>query len=140
MPVCIANNLMLRFKEDLYSKKLSPVYISQFLSEKDKVKKHLLASFLVSKQPEGWDTAIRTYLNSVGKDSYYLGTITDMMAGVYYLENLDSPNRIKMNHLIKSALYKSENGILPPSLNSIKRMNIENKAEEDSLPKNKTTK
>ena len=110
------------------------------MSEKDKVKKHLLASFLVSKQPEGWDTAIRTYLNSVGKDSYYLGTITDMMAGVYYLENLDSPNRIKMNHLIKSALYKSENGILPPSLNSIKRMNIENKAEVDSLPKNKTTK
>ena len=45
-----------------------------------------------------------------------------------------------MNHLIKSALYKSENGFLPPSLNSIKRMNIENKAEEDSLPKNKTTK
>ena len=45
-----------------------------------------------------------------------------------------------MNHLIKSALYKSENGILPPSLNSIKRMNIENKAEVDSLPKNKTTK
>lgn len=138
--VTIPYNLMLRFKEDLYSKKLSPVYISQFMSEKDKVKKHLLASFLVSKQPEGWDTAIRTYLNSVGKDSYYLGTITDMMAGVYYLENLDSPNRIKMNHLIKSALYKSENGILPPSLNSIKRMNIENKAEVDSLPKNKTTK
>ena len=138
--VTIPYNLMLRFKEDLYSKKLSPVYISQFMSEKDKVKKHLLASFLVSKQPEGWDTAIRTYLNSVGKDSYYLGTITDMMAGVYYLENLDSPNRIKMNHLIKSALYKSENGFLPPSLNSIKRMNIENKAEEDSLPKNKTTK
>ena len=28
--------------------------------------------------------------------------------------------KIQMNHLIKSALYKSENGILPPSLNSIK--------------------
>lgn len=138
--VTIPYNLMLRFKEDLYSKKLSPVYISQFMSERDKVKKHLLASFLVSKQPEGWDTAIRTYLDSVGKDSYYLGTIIDMMGGVYYLENLDSPNRMKMNNLIKSALYKSENGILPPSLNSIKKMRIDNKSEQSSLNKNETTK
>lgn len=53
------------------------------MSERDKVKKHLLASFLVSKQPEGWGAAIRTYWDSVGKDSYYLGTIIDMMAEVY---------------------------------------------------------
>ena len=53
---------------------------------------------------------------------------------------IDSPNRIKMNHLIKSALYKSENGILPPSLNSIKRMNIDNKVEEGSLTKKQSNK
>ena len=133
--VTIPYNLMLIFKEDLYSKKLSPVYIAQFLSERDKVKKHLLASFLVSKQPEGWDSAIRTYLESIGKDSYYLGTITNMMQGVYYFENLEVSNRMKMNVLIKSAIYKSEKGILPPSLNSIKQMRINSKSDNDDLGK-----
>ena len=89
----------------------------------------------MSKQPEGWDSAIRTYLESIGKDSYYLGTITNMMQGVYYFENLEVSNRMKMNVLIKSAIYKSEKGILPPSLNSIKQMRINSKSDNDDLGK-----
>ncbi len=127
--VSIPYNLMVMFKEDLYSHKLSPVYLEQFEKEKDKVEKHLLASFLVYKQPEGWESSIRSYLDNIGKDSYYLGTITDLMADVYYMGDLDISDRRRMNNLIKCALYKADHGILPPSLSAVK--NVRLKKTED---------
>ena len=81
--VCIPLNLMHMFKEDLYSRKLSPVYIDMLKNEKDKAKRHILASFVVSKQPEGWEPAIRDYIDGIGKDSYYLGTLTEIMQEIY---------------------------------------------------------
>lgn len=142
--VTIPYNLMLMFKEDMYSRKLSPVYIEQLKTEKDKAQKHLLAALIVYKQPEGWEPAIREYINGIGKDSYYLGTITDLMADVYYLGDLDSADRSRMSSLIKAALYKADHGSLPPSLGSIKNVRIKSleevkdiydtgaKADEDS--------
>ena len=127
--VSIPYNLMMMFKEDLYSRKLSPVYLEKFKTEKNKVEKHLLASFIVYKQPEGWEPVIKSYLNSVGKDSYYLGTITDLMYEVYYFGELDTPDRMRMNNLIKSAIYKAGHGVLPPSLASINRQRLK-KAED----------
>lgn len=131
--VTIPYNLMMMFKEDLYSRKLSPVYLDKFKTEKDKVEKHLLASFIVYKQPEGWESVIKSYLDSVGKDSYYLGTITDLMYEVYYLGELDTPDRMRMNNLIKSAIYKADHGVLPPSLASINHQRLK-KAEDVIKP------
>lgn len=48
--------------------------------------------------------------------------------------------KIQINHLIKSALYKSENGILPPSLNSIRKMRIDKESDQGSLNQNDKTK
>ena len=127
--VTIPYNLMLMFKEDMYSRKLSPVYIEQLKTEKDKAQKHLLAALIVYKQPEGWEPAIREYINGIGKDSYYLGTITELMADVYYLGDLDSADRSRMSSLIKAALYKADHGSLPPSLGAIKNVRIKSLEE-----------
>lgn len=122
--VTIPYNLMMMFKEDLYSRKLSPVYLEKFKTVKDKVEKHLLAAFIVYKQPEGWEPVIKSYLEFIGRDSYYLGTITDLMYEVYYWGDLDTPDRMRMSNLIKSALYKADHGVLPPSLASINRSRL----------------
>ncbi len=122
--VSIPQNLVRMFQNDLYSRKLSPVYIQQFKDETDKAEKHILASFIVKKQPEGWEPAIRSYIDSVGKDSYYLGTITDLMTETYYYETLDSSDRMRMNNLIKTAIYKADNGRMPQSLKEINKTNL----------------
>ena len=119
----IPYNLMMMFKEDMYSWKLSPVYIEQLKTETDKVKKHLLAALIVCKQPEGWEPAIRDYLGSIGKDSYYLGTIIGLMTDVYTWGDLDTADRRRMNYLIKSAYYKADHGQLPPSSKLLKPYN-----------------
>lgn len=127
--VTIPYNLMLMFKEDMYSRKLSPVYIEQLKIEKDKAQKHLLAALIVYKQPEGWEPAIREYINGIGKDSYYLGTITELMADVYYMGDLEASDRGRMSSLIKAALYKADHGSLPPSLGAVKNVRLKSQDE-----------
>ena len=107
------------FKNDIFSSKLGPVYLSQIKEEQDKIKKHFLAALIVYKQPEGWYDTMLSYINSLGKESYYLGTIIELMTGVFYLGDLEESDKTKMKLLIKSAVYKAETGNMPPSLKAI---------------------
>jgi hypothetical protein len=123
--VMIPYNLMRMFKDDMYSQRLSPVYIKQLQTETDKVKKHLLAALVVCKQPDGWEPAIRDYVASIGKNSYYLGTIIGLMNDVYSWGEIDLADRRRMNYLIKSAYYKADHGKLPPSPKATLYLKIE---------------
>ena len=113
--VTIPYNLTLMFKEDIFSSKLSPVFISALNNEKDKVKRHLLASLLIYKQPEGWNGAIFNYMETIGQNSYYLGTLLDLMLAVYQNGELDEPEQMRMKNLIRAAIFKNSQGRLPAS-------------------------
>lgn len=123
--VNIPRNMMLLFKDDLFSIKLSDLLTQSFKNETDKMKKHLLACLLIYQQPNGWDGCIMEYINRVGKDSYYLGTMIDLMQDIYYLGELDASNRSRMKNLLKTALYKSQYGQLPSSGTVLNRLTLQ---------------
>ena len=128
------------FKEDIFSSKLSPVFISALKIEKDKVKRHLLASLLVYKQPEGWGKALMSYMDTIGENSYYLGTLLELMLSVLQNGDLDEPEQMRIKNLIKSAIYKANNGELPKSqgeLNQIELTREMTKGEDDGEKKDK---
>lgn len=125
--VTIPYNLTMMFKEDIFSSKLSPVFISSLGVEKDKVKRHLLASLLVYKQPEGWAKALMGYMDSIGENSYYLGTLLDLMIGVLQVGDLDESDQIRMKNLIKAAIYKNNNGCLPATLGELNQIPLTKK-------------
>lgn len=131
--VTIPYNLITMFKDDLFSRKLSPVYIDRFKAETDKAEKHLLAAFIVCKQPDEWESAIRNYIESIGKDSYYLGTITELMYEIYHFEELETADRSRMGNMIKAAVYKAENGHMPQSLKSIRDMRLKKSEEIEAI-------
>lgn len=138
--VTIPYNLTMMFKEDIFSSKLSPVFISALKIEKDKVKRHLLASLLVYKQPEGWGEALMSYMDTIGKNSYYLGTLLELMLSVLQNGDLDEPEQMRIKNLIKSAIYKANNGELPKSqgeLNQIELTREMTKGEDDGEKKDK---
>lgn len=101
------------FKEDIFSSKLSPVFVSALNNEKDKVKRHLLASLLIYKQPEGWGNAITNYMSTIGQNSYYLGTLLELMLAVYQNGELDEPEQMRLRNLIRAAIFKNGQGRLP---------------------------
>ena len=125
--VTIPYNLTMMFKEDIFSSKLSPVFISSMGIEKDKVKRHLLASLLVYKQPEGWAKALMDYMDTIGENSYYLGTLLELMIGVLQVGDLNESDQMRMKNLIKAAIYKNNNGRLPVTLGEFNRIPLNKK-------------
>ena len=113
--VAIPYNLTMMFKEDIFSSKLSPVFISGMNNEKDRVKRHLLASLLIYKQPEGWNAAITNYMDTIGQNSYYLGTLYELMLSVFQNGELDESEQMRMKNLIRAAIFKNSQGRLPIS-------------------------
>jgi len=122
--VTIPLNLTMMFKEDIYSSKLSPVFISGIKAEKDKVKRHLLASILVYKQPDGWGKALMAYMDSIGYNSYYLGTLMELMITVLQSGDLDEPEQMRLKDLIRSAIYKASNRELPKSQGELNQIGL----------------
>ena len=134
--VAIPYNLTMMFKEDIFSSKLSSVFVSALNNEKDKVKRHLLASLLVYKQPDGWGNAINTYMGTIGQNSYYIGTLLELMLGVYQNGDLDESELMRLKNLIRAAIFKNSNGRLPISQGEYKhigvpRVSIEQEKEEE---------
>ena len=125
--VTIPYNLTMMFKEDIFSSKLSPVFISALSAEKDKVKRHLLASLLVYKQPEGWINALTNYMDTIGANSYYLGTLLDLMISVLQLGELEESEQSRMRSLIRMAIYKNNNGRLPSSSGELRKIALTKK-------------
>ena len=113
--VTIPYNLTMMFKEDIFSSKLSPVFVSSLNNERDKVKRHLLASLLIYKQPEGWGKAITNYMDTIGQNSYYLGTLLELMLTVYQNGELDESEQRRLKNLIRAAFFKNSQGRLPSS-------------------------
>ena len=115
------------FKEDIFSSKLSPVFISALSAEKDKVKRHLLASLLVYKQPEEWNNALTNYMDTIGANSYYLGTLLELMIGVLQQGELDESEQLRLRSLIRIALFKNNNGRLPSSSGELRQIALTKK-------------
>lgn len=103
-------NLTSMFCNDLFSSKLAPVYINQLKEEHNRINRHFIATFLIFKQPDGWREAIISYISSLGKDSYYLGTIIDLMVHILYSGNMEDSDKRIMQFLLKTAMFKSETG------------------------------
>lgn len=123
----IPYNLTKMFKEDIFSSKLSPVFVSALNKEKDKVKRHLIASLLIYKQPEGWSKAITDYMETLGANSYYLGTLLELMLTVFQMGEIDEVEQTRMKNLIKAAVFKSKQGRLPYSQGEYNKIGLTKK-------------
>lgn len=106
-------NLTSMFCNDLFSSKLAPVYINQLKEDHNRINRHFIATLIIFKQPDGWREAIISYINSLGKDSYYLGTIIDLIVHILYSGNLEDSDKRIMQFLLKTAMFKSETGRMP---------------------------
>ena len=125
--VTIPYNLTRLFKEDIFSKRLSPVFIAALGTEKDRIKRHFLASLLVYKQPTGWREALLSYMDTIGQNSYYLGTLFELMMEILQIGDLEESERMRMKDLIKAAMFKNSVGRLPASQGELNQISLTKK-------------
>lgn len=129
--IAIPLNVMIFYKNDMYSDKNGKTILQTFEKETDKIKKYLLACVIVTERPSGWDSYISHFISQVGQNSYYLGNLKDLMlfALNYYDMNRIEQNALKL--MIKRAAFKLETGINNPLPKDLQR--IEFVRENDEL-------
>ena len=67
------------------------------------------------------------YMDTVGANSYYLGTLLELMLAVFQNGELDVSEQTRMKILIKAAIFKSKQGRLPSSQGEYNKIELNKK-------------
>lgn len=79
-------NIVNWYKDDIYSDKISKLLQKYLLEHNDPIIRHIIARLICSSRPYGWATMIKQYIESVHKNSYYLGDLYDALTTSYSVQ------------------------------------------------------
>ncbi len=88
-------------------------------SEKNDLKKHELALFLVYERPRNWKNKIEQYIVSLSKNSFYLFDIFNALQRQYQYSFASATDLKEMEYLIRMSLAKHQFGGKKPGLHQI---------------------
>lgn len=120
--VQIPNNVVRWSKDDLFSPKMGPLLLDHFNNESNELRRHELAILLIFQRPRGWATPIEKYIASVGKNSFYLLDIYQVLRGQYQYAYASRRTLGDIAHLIKMAGAKHVTGNKAPGPKLIKKV------------------
>ena len=128
--IAIPLNVMIFYKNDMYSDKNGKTILQTFERETDKIKKYLLACVVVMERPSGWDSYLSHYISQVGQNSYYLGNLKDLMLFALNYYDMSNAEQNALKLMIKRAALKLETGINNPLPKDLRRVSFVRESEE----------
>lgn len=109
----IPTNVVSWHKDDIFSQKLGPLLLEQFVNEEDDIKKHELVLLLISQRPSGWDKSVQIYIEAIAKNSFYLYDVMRALRS-QYTYSYATPHELKnVAYLIKMAIVRHSGGKQP---------------------------
>lgn len=129
-------NLVMMYRNDLFSRKMGPLLYDHLNKEKNALKKHELILLIIYDRPRNWKTHVENYIASISKDSFYLADIVSALREEYKYSYASPQVLIEIAYLIKMGLAKHQFGIKKPLIGSIKRIGNQAlpKREVDEMP------
>jgi hypothetical protein len=109
-------------KEYLSSDRMGPLIYDFLDSKPNPLAKHLIALYLVSERPDGWNVAINNYIISLDINSFYLRDLLGSLRNEYkygYAEQYDEGNLITC---IKKCIAKHELSLKNPMGHALKQV------------------
>jgi len=118
----LSYSVVSRYKDDLFSHKMGPLLMEQFVSEKDDIKKHELVLLFIVQRPYGWKETVQKYIGEIAKNSFYLYDVMAMLRQ-QYTYSYAAPRELKdIEYLIKMSAVKHEHGTKNPGVKTIKKI------------------
>ncbi|MBQ2882336.1 MAG: metallophosphoesterase [Alphaproteobacteria bacterium] len=114
----IPYNIIMWYKDNIYSSKLADLLYEKIENETNLVIKHVLVNLIVYEQPEHWENVVRRYLEKIDKRSFYFGDTLSSLRMMYSKGAMSSVNLAKTKNLIFLAYTKlaSSNNKMNPSM------------------------
>ncbi len=118
----IPSNVVYWYKDDLFSQKMGPLLMEQFVSEVDDIKNHELVLLLIAQRPRGWKVPVQKYIETVTKNSFYLYDVMTTLR-YHYKYSYAAPRELKdIEYLIKMSSVKHAFGSKKPGIKAIKKI------------------
>lgn len=129
---CLPQNIVNWYSDDLYSKKIGPLLISELEDDSSRIRQHNLILLIVARRPKGWQKIVRHYITMADKNSWYLLDVHCALQVEYKFGFAAVPALNDIGDLIKMTLIKHQFGAKSPSAKSI------SKVPDNVLPKRKS--
>jgi hypothetical protein len=101
-------NVVRLLRDDLASKKITPLLHACFQVTDSKLQKHMLATFIATVRPIGWYEETLNYINLLHPRSYYLGDILGTLTSEVRLGDLEQGEEGSLKKLTGAILSKRE--------------------------------
>ncbi len=133
----IPYNLVIWYKDNIYSSKLAQLIFDQIASEKNSVIKHLLICIIIHEQPDGWNDIVRKYMSELDKYSFFYGNTLDTLKTMYANGIMSEANIARTKDMILlgyTKLASNDNRMHPGNMRHINKQVLPNREKgEDDL-------
>lgn len=128
----IPENLVLWYKDSIYSSKLAQLIFDQITIEKNPVVKHLLVCIVIHEQPDGWNNIVKRYMSELDRHSYFFGNTLHTLRSMYADGVMSDANIAKTKDLILlgyTKLASNDNRIHPGDMKFINKQVLPDREE-----------
>lgn len=121
-------NIVLWYKDDIYSSKLANMIYSKIANPDNPIVRHLLIGITIIEQPDRWSDVVRKYLTDTDRNSFYFGDTLDILSYKWKFGAMSEMNAGLTKKLLMAGVVKLYSGSNRFELGNAKRMN------EQALP------
>lgn len=134
----IPQNIVSYYQEDLFSHKMAPLLSDALRTEASKIRKHLLALVIIKNRPKKWSSAIKDYVTTLPKNSFYLLDVYKYLRTQYQYGYATDLELAEIETLIRMCAAKHFTGAKEPGAKMIE--NLKGKLtvdDKDPVPERK---
>lgn len=130
----IPYNLVMWYKDNIYSAKLAQLIFDQIAAERNPVIKHLLICIVIHEQPDGWNDVVRKYMEDLDKHSYFYGNTIDTLKSMYANGIMSEANIARTKDMILlgyTKLASNDNRMHPGNMKHINKQVLPNRDKNE---------
>ena len=117
----ICDNVVSWFQEDLFSKKMGPLFVNHMRENQGSLTAFLLLLVMIRQKPAGWEKEVERFIVSENKNSFYLSRVFDAVRSEFRLAFTSERNRQELRRLGAMAIAKHQTGAKHPNLALVKK-------------------
>lgn len=115
-------NVVSWYKDDIYSDKIAPLLEKYLIQYEDPIVRHIIALLICHSRPRNWQNMILEYIETVHKNSYYLGDLYSNLRANYSVQFMSQAELVQSERLIKACWAKHDTGSKLPGKDIIAKV------------------
>jgi hypothetical protein len=118
--VCVLTSLPFNviewYRNDVFSEKRFSIYKSSIINkDTPSICRHLNVLLLIRCRPKGWNELVEKYIEAVGRNSFYIADVKNMLHYCYRIDEMSQPDEKRTSKLLVACIDKMRKRYTDPN-------------------------